>query len=104
MYFKDFFINKLVFKFYSTYLIRLNEIIKHFRIILSKLFTFFFLVFSRCEEGSWVPSVKTLRSHYTLPFPRFYGHCVFSEGTQRRVLPRYQREKVKILNIFVSQS
>ena len=37
------------------------------------------------------PSVKTLRSPLSVEFWRY---CVLSSGTQRRALPRHQRERL----------
>ena len=40
----------------------------------------------------------------TLPFPTFrriLRHCVLIGGIQRRPLPRYQSEKITILNILI---
>ena len=64
------------------------------------LFNLFFIASrSRCishTEGQRETSVKTFRTPLSAEFRK---HCVLSGGTQRRVLPRYQCKKMKILNI-----
>ena len=54
-------------------------------------------------EGPWESDVKTPRSslgHFcSLLSAEFWRHCVLGDGTQRRALPFYQSEKMKILNI-----
>ena len=49
---------------------------------------------SRTQRGRQrEPSAKTLRSPLSA---KFWRHCVLSGGTQRRALPRYQSEEMKI--------
>ena len=49
---------------------------------------------SRAQQGKQRKScVKALRSSLSAEFRR---HCVLRDGTQRRALPRYQSEEMKI--------
>ena len=84
-----------------------------FLLFLHVISTLIFVLASRCiphvegAEGPWdVPQVlRHSDSIKTLPFPTFHRilYCILSTKTQRRTLPHYQSEEMKLLNISLPQ-